>query len=50
MAGLESVGVYVEGPIGSVEDALRAIDDDGSFDGVLSPISATSLRGRSRRR
>src|SRR6476661_202093 len=35
MAGLESVGVDVEGPVGSVEDALRAIDDDGSFDGVL---------------
>jgi PAS domain S-box-containing protein len=34
-AGLESVGVDVEGPVGSVEDALRAIDDDGSFDGVL---------------
>jgi CheY-like chemotaxis protein len=27
--------VDVEGPVGSVEDALRAIDDDGSFDGVL---------------
>jgi CheY-like chemotaxis protein len=35
MAGLESVGVDVEGPVGSAEDALRAIDDDGSFDGVL---------------
>jgi two-component sensor histidine kinase/DNA-binding response OmpR family regulator len=35
MAGLESVGVDVEGPVGLVEDALRAIDDDGSFDGVL---------------
>jgi two-component sensor histidine kinase/DNA-binding response OmpR family regulator len=35
MAGLESVGVDVEGPVGSVEEALRAIDDDGSFDGVL---------------
>ncbi len=35
MAGLESAGVDVEGPVGSVEDALRAIDDDGSFDGVL---------------
>jgi len=35
MAGLESVGVDVEGPVGTVEDALRAINDDGSFDGVL---------------
>jgi CheY-like chemotaxis protein len=35
MAGLESVSVDVEGPVGSAEDALRAIDDDGSFDGVL---------------
>jgi two-component sensor histidine kinase/FixJ family two-component response regulator len=35
MAGLESVGVDVEGPVGSVEDALRAIDEDGLFDGVL---------------
>ena len=35
MAGLESAGVDVEGPVGSAEDALRAIDDDGSFDGVL---------------
>jgi CheY-like chemotaxis protein len=34
-AGLESVGVDVEGPVSSVEDALRAIDDDVSFDGVL---------------
>jgi two-component sensor histidine kinase/DNA-binding response OmpR family regulator len=35
MAGLESVGVNVEGPVGSVQEALRAIDDDCSFDGVL---------------
>jgi signal transduction histidine kinase/DNA-binding response OmpR family regulator len=35
MAGLEGVGVDVQGPVGSVEEALRAIDDDGSFDGVL---------------
>jgi CheY-like chemotaxis protein len=34
VAGLESVGVDVEGPVGSVEDALRAIED-ASFDGVL---------------
>jgi len=35
MAELKSVGVDVGGPVGSVEDALRAIDDDGLFDGVL---------------
>ena len=34
VAGLESAGADVEGPIGSVEDALRAIED-ASFDGVL---------------
>lgn len=34
VAGLEGVGVNVEGPIGSVKDALRAIEE-GSFDGVL---------------
>lgn len=34
VAGLESAGVDVEGPIGSVEDALAAIED-ASFDGVL---------------
>jgi CheY-like chemotaxis protein len=34
-AGLENAGMDVEGPVSSVEDALRAIDDDGSFDGVL---------------
>jgi CheY-like chemotaxis protein len=34
VAGLEGVGVKVEGPIGSVRDALRAIEE-GSFDGVL---------------
>jgi PAS domain S-box-containing protein len=34
VAGLESAGVNVEGPVGSVEDALQAIED-GSFDGVL---------------
>lgn len=34
VAGLEGVGVNVEGPIGSVRDALRAIEE-GSFDGVL---------------
>jgi len=34
VAGLESVGVNVEGPIGSVKEALRAIQES-SFDGVL---------------
>jgi PAS domain S-box-containing protein len=34
VAGLESAGVEVEGPVGSVEDALRAIEN-ASFDGVL---------------
>ena len=34
VAGLESVGVNVEGPIGSVKEALRAIQER-SFDGVL---------------
>jgi PAS domain S-box-containing protein len=34
VAGLESAGVDVEGPVGSVEDALRAIED-ASFDGAL---------------
>jgi PAS domain S-box-containing protein len=34
VAGLESVGVAVEGPVGSVKDALRAIEN-ASFDGVL---------------
>ena len=34
VAGLESVGVEVEGPVSSVKDALRAVER-GSFDGVL---------------
>ena len=34
MAGLESVGVEVEGPVSSVKDALRAVEE-GSFDAVL---------------
>jgi PAS domain S-box-containing protein len=34
VAGLESAGVDVEGPVGSVEDALRAIED-APFDGAL---------------
>jgi two-component sensor histidine kinase len=34
VAGLQSAGVHVEGPVGSLEDALRAIED-ASFDGVL---------------
>ena len=34
VAGLEGVGVNVEGPVGSVEEALRAVKE-GSFDGVL---------------
>ncbi|WP_441267800.1 response regulator [Bradyrhizobium sp. 215_C5_N1_1] len=34
VAGLEGAGVNVEGPIGSVKDALRAVEE-GSFDGVL---------------
>jgi two-component sensor histidine kinase/DNA-binding response OmpR family regulator len=34
VAGLEGAGVKVEGPVGSVEDALRAIEH-ASFDGVL---------------
>lgn len=34
VAGLEGVGVNVEGPIGSVRDALRAVEEC-SFDGVL---------------
>jgi CheY-like chemotaxis protein len=34
VAGLESAGVDVEGPVGSAEDALRAIEH-ASFDGVL---------------
>ncbi|WP_271597826.1 response regulator [Bradyrhizobium sp. CCBAU 45384] len=34
VAGLEGVGVNVEGPIGSVKNALRAVEES-SFDGVL---------------
>jgi PAS domain S-box-containing protein len=34
VAGLESAGVDVEGPVGSAKDALRAIEE-ASFDGVL---------------
>ena len=34
LAGLESAGVIVEGPVSSVRDALRAVED-ASFDGVL---------------
>jgi CheY-like chemotaxis protein len=43
VAGLESAGVDVVGPVGSVEEALRAIDDDGSFDGALLDAN---LRGK----
>ena len=34
VAGLESAGVDVEGPVSSVKDAVRAAEE-GSFDGVL---------------
>jgi CheY-like chemotaxis protein len=34
VAGLESAGVSVEGPVSSVEDALRAVEE-ASFDGAL---------------
>jgi len=34
VAGLEGVGANVQGPVGSVKDALRAVEE-GSFDGVL---------------
>jgi PAS domain S-box-containing protein len=34
VAGLEGAGVNVEGPIGSLKEALRAVEK-GSFDGVL---------------
>ena len=46
VAGLESAGVAVEGPVGSVEDALRAIEN-ASIDGALLDAN---LRGRARRR
>jgi hypothetical protein len=56
VADLEGVGVNVEGPVGSVKDALRAIEE-GSFDGVLldanlrgEPVDevAAALAGTSR--
>jgi hypothetical protein len=34
VAGLENVGVEVEGPVSSVKDAFRAVEE-GSFDAVL---------------
>ena len=50
MAGLESVGVDVEGPVGSAEDALRAIDDlVHLMASSLTAICAASVRTRSRR-
>ena len=44
VAGLESAGVEVTGPIGTVDEALRIIDS-ASFDAVCSmPICVTLQR------